>query len=78
MTNYTISILVNEQSLLFGHLILTNNWGFSTNVLNISLDRIFPCIHDIVMGIRSVSPSTLTPRHPCMFMTAHGKEELTL
>ena len=44
---------------LFGPLILTNNWRFWTNILNISLDRNFPCIHDIVMGIRSVSPTTL-------------------
>ena len=44
---------------LFGPLILTNNWGFRTNILNISLDRNFPYIHDIVMGIRSVSPTTL-------------------
>ena len=28
-------------------------------MLNISLDRKFPYIHDIVMGIRSVSPGTL-------------------
>ena len=30
-----------------------------TNILNISLDRNFPYIHDIVIGIRSVSPGTL-------------------
>ena len=44
---------------LFGPLILTNYWGFRTNILNISLDRNFPYIHDIVMEIRSVSPCTL-------------------
>ena len=44
---------------LFGPLIVTNNWGFRTNILNISLDRKFPYIHDIVMGIHSVSPGTL-------------------
>ena len=44
---------------LFGPLILTNNWDFRTNILNISLDKEFPYIHDIVMGIRSVSLGTL-------------------
>ena len=46
---------------LFGPLILTNNWGFRTNILNISSDRNFPYIHNIVMEIRSVSLSTLIP-----------------
>ena len=44
---------------LFGLLILTNNWGFRTNILDISLDRNFLYIHGIVMGIRSVSRGTL-------------------
>ena len=44
---------------LFGPQILTNNWGFRTNILDISLDRNFHYIHDIGMGIRSVSPGTL-------------------
>ena len=52
MTNYIILMLVNGQSL---PLILTNNWGFRTNILNISLDRNFPYIYDIVMGICPVS-----------------------
>ena len=47
---------------LFGPLILTNNWGFRTNTRYISLDKNFPYIHDIVMGIHSVSPSTLKIR----------------
>ena len=48
-----------DKVFLFGPLILTNNWSFRTNIPNISLDRNFPYIHDIVMGIRSVSPTTL-------------------
>ena len=44
---------------LFGSLILTNKWDYRTNILNISLDRNFPYIHDIVMVIRSVTPITL-------------------
>ena len=48
-----------DKVFLFGPLILINNRSFRTNILNISLDRNFPYIHDIVMGIRSVSPTTL-------------------
>ena len=49
-----------DKVFLYGPLIFTNNWDFRTNILNISLDRDFPYIHDIVMGIPSVSPTTLT------------------
>ena len=48
-----------DKVFLFGPMILTNNWSFRTNILNISLDRHFPYSHDIVMGIRSVSHTTL-------------------
>ena len=47
---------------LFGPLIITNNWGFRTNILNISLDRNFPYIHDIVMGMRSVQGLVIRDR----------------
>ena len=57
MTNNTIPMLVNGKSL--EPLILTNNWSFRTNILNITLDRNLPYIYDIVMGTRSVSPTTL-------------------
>ena len=59
MTKNTIPMLVNGQSSYLDLLILTNNWIFRTNILNISLDRNSPYIHDIVMGICSVSPTTL-------------------
>ena len=58
---------------LFGPLILTNNWGFRTNILNISLDGNFPYIHDILMGIRSVSPISLIV---CTFMISRNMKQV--
>ena len=52
---------------LFGPLILTNNWGLRNNILNISLDRNFLYIHDIIIRIRTVPPSTLSSVMPRFF-----------
>ena len=40
-------------------MVLSTNRDLSNFIINISLDRNFPYIHDIVMGIPSVSPGTL-------------------
>ena len=53
--NTILPCLSIDKVFLFGPLILTNNWSFRTNILNISLDRNFPHVYDIVMGICSVS-----------------------
>ena len=63
MTDNIIPMLVNGQSLPIWTSD-TNNWNFRTNTLNISFDRNFPYIHDIVMGIHSVSPTTLIQLYP--------------
>ena len=74
MTNNIIPMLVNGKSL--GPLILTNNWSFRTNILNISLDRNFAYVRDIVMGIRSVSPTTLNAIYRSSSKSGHSFETL--